>query len=307
MAESVSQKANVFRHWDSRAGGSACCLSGPVRLQCVAAPTSVGLNNFPVEGKYATHWAFTKPVRSPLPKGNDKSWPKNALDYFVLMRLEADGLHPSPEADRYTLIRRLSFDLTGLPPTPEQVQQFVDDESPQAYENLVDRLLDSPHYGERWARVWMDLARYADTQGYEKDSPRTVWLWRDWVIQALNDDMPYDQFTTEQLAGDLLPEANSQQVLATVFHRNTMTNTEGGTDDEEFRVAAVKDRVDTTGLIWLGLSLGCAKCHSHKPSDPRLSAAQSNQPRCSRYIPWIRAGAWRSIEILTSRFASIRT
>jgi hypothetical protein len=213
---------------------------------------------------YTSHWAFTKPVRTLPPKVNDKAWPKTVLDEFVLARSEAVGLHPSPEADRYTLIRRLSFDLTGLPPTLEQVGQFVADASPHAYENLVDRLLDSPHYGERWARVWMDLARYADTQGYEKDAGRTVWPWRDWLIKALNDDMPYDQFTTEQLAGDLLPDANSQQELATVFHRNTMTNTEGGTDDEEFRVAAVKDRVDTTGLIWLGLSVGCAKCHSHK-------------------------------------------
>ncbi|MCH7728408.1 MAG: PSD1 domain-containing protein, partial [Planctomycetes bacterium] len=214
--------------------------------------------------EYSAHWAFIKPVQTTLPKINDKSWPKNTLDYFVLARLEAKGLRPSVEADRYTLIRRLSFDLTGLPPTPEQVKQFIDDNSPQAYEKLVDRLLDSRHYGERWARVWMDLARYADTQGYEKDARRNVWPWRDWLIKALNDDMPYDQFTIEQLAGDLLPDANSQQVLATVFHRNTMTNTEGGTDDEEFRVAAVKDRVDTTGLIWLGLSVGCAKCHSHK-------------------------------------------
>jgi len=186
--------------------------------------------------QYATHWAFTKPLPAPLPKVNDKSWPINALDTFVLARLEAEGLRPSSEANRYTLIRRLSFDLTGLPPTAEQVEQFTGDTSPGAYENLIGRFLDSPHYGERWARVWMDLARYADTQGYEKKARRTVWPWRDWVIKALNDDMPYDQFTIEQLAGDLLPDANSQQVLATVFHRNTMTNTEGGTDDEEFRV-----------------------------------------------------------------------
>jgi len=214
--------------------------------------------------KYTTHWAFTKPVPTALPVVKDKSWPRNALDHFVLSRLEAEGLHPAQAANRYTLIRRLSFDLTRLPPTPAQVKRFIDDKSPRAYEQLVDRLLASRHYGERWARVWMDLARYADTQGYEKDRGRTVWPWRDWVIQSLNDDMPYDQFTTEQLAGDLLPAATSQQVLATVFHRNTMTNTEGGTSDEEFRIAAVKDRVDTTGVIWLGLSVGCAKCHSHK-------------------------------------------
>ena len=215
--------------------------------------------------KYSSHWAFIKPLRKPKPKVNRADWPRNTIDYFVLARLESDRLTPSKEADRYTLIRRLGFDLTGLPPTQQQIKQFIEDKSPDAYEKLVDRLLQSRHYGERWARVWMDLARYADTQGYEKDRPRTVWPWRDWVINALNDDLPYDQFTVEQLAGDLLPNPTSQQILATVFHRNTMTNTEGGTDDEEFRVAAVKDRLDTTGLIWLGLSVGCAKCHSHKP------------------------------------------
>ena len=221
--------------------------------------------------KYAPHWAFTKPVRAALPKVRDGSWVKNPLDSFVLAGLEAEGLRPSKEADRYTLIRRLSFDLIGLPPTLSEVGAFVGDTSANAYERVVDRLLASPGYGERWARVWLDLARYADTQGYEKDRPRTVWPWRDWVIKALNDDMPYDQFTIEQLAGDLLPGATPQQVLATVFHRNTMTNTEGGTDDEEFRVVAVKDRVDTTGLIWLGLSVGCAKCHSHKYDPISLS------------------------------------
>ncbi|MEO1844244.1 MAG: DUF1549 domain-containing protein, partial [Akkermansiaceae bacterium] len=214
--------------------------------------------------KYEAHWAFVKPTRPALPKVKAKDWPKNAVDHFVLRRLEDAHLGPMIEADRHVLIRRLSFDLTGLPPTREQIAEFLNDKSEDAYEKLVDRVLASPHYGERWARMWMDLARYADTQGYEKDNHRTVWPWRDWVIGALNEDMPYDQFTIEQLAGDLLPGATSQQVLATVFHRNTMTNTEGGTTDEEFRVAAVKDRVDTTGLIWLGLSVGCAKCHSHK-------------------------------------------
>ena len=214
--------------------------------------------------QYEGHWAFTKPERTESPLVRDKAWPQNELDTFVLSRLEAENLRPAQEADRYTLIRRLSFDLTGLPPSAELIAKFVNDKSPEAYGKLVDELLASPHYGERWARVWMDLARYADTQGYEKDRTRTVWPWRDWLIKAFNDDMPYDQFTIEQLAGDLLPNANSQQILATVFHRNTMTNTEGGTDDEEFRIAAVKDRVDTTGVIWLGLSLGCAKCHSHK-------------------------------------------
>ncbi|MCH8048052.1 MAG: PSD1 domain-containing protein [Planctomycetes bacterium] len=213
---------------------------------------------------YAKHWSLVPPVRPKLPAVNDKSWPKSPLDYFVLARLEAAGLKPSAEADRYMLIRRASLDLRGLPPTLEEIDAFVKDKSPRAYERLVDRLLASPRYGERWARVWLDLARYADTQGYEKDRPRTMWPWRDWVIKALNDDMPFDQFSVEQLAGDLLPGATSQQILATAFHRNTMTNTEGGTSDEEFRIAAVKDRIDTTGQIWLGMSVGCAKCHSHK-------------------------------------------
>ena len=225
--------------------------------------------------QYATHWAFIGPRQANPPEVEDRSWPRNPVDHFVLSRLESEGLRPTQEPDRYTLIRRLSLDLTGLPPSPDEIHRYVEDESPQAYEDLVDRLLESPHYGERWARVWMDLARYADTQGYEKDAHRTVWPWRDWVIQSLNDDMPYDQFTTEQLAGDLLSDASDQQVLATAFHRNTMTNTEGGTDDEEFRVVAVKDRVDTTGMIWLGLSVGCAKCHSHK-YDP-LSQAEYYQ------------------------------
>ena len=214
--------------------------------------------------EYAPHWAFSKPLRATRPTVSDRSWPRNDVDYFVSRKLEARGLSPSPQADRHSLIRRLSFDLTGLPLTLAETERFIADESPSAYEELVDRLLASPAYGERWARVWMDLARYADTQGYEKDNRRTVWPWRDWVIKALNDDMPYDRFTTDQLAGDLLPDPSEQQLLATAFHRNTMTNTEGGTDDEEFRVVAVKDRVDTTGLIWLGLSVGCAKCHSHK-------------------------------------------
>ncbi|MBI1369228.1 MAG: DUF1549 domain-containing protein [Planctomycetes bacterium] len=211
------------------------------------------------------YWAFVAPVKAELPAVQHADWPKSGLDYFILAKLEAAGLTPMPEADRYTLIRRLSLDLTGLPPTPEEVTRFVNDKDPAAYEHLVDRLLASPAYGERWARVWLDLARYADTQGYEKDNRRPgIWRYRDWVIKAYNQDMPYDQFTIDQLAGDLLPNATSDQILATAFHRNTMTNTEGGTDDEEFRTAAVMDRVDTTGQVWMGLTFGCAKCHSHK-------------------------------------------
>jgi hypothetical protein len=214
--------------------------------------------------KWESHWAFETPVRPPLPAVKDASWAKNPIDRFILARLEAEGLRPSPEADRYALVRRVSLDLTGLPPSPALVEWFVQNPAPDAYDQLVDRLLKSPAYGERWARPWLDLARYADTKGYEKDLSRSIWRFRDWVIDALNNDMPYDQFTTEQLAGDLLPNATPSQVLATAFHRTTLVNDEGGTDDEEFRVAAVKDRVDTTGQVWLGLTIGCAKCHSHK-------------------------------------------
>ncbi|MDR3635252.1 MAG: PSD1 and planctomycete cytochrome C domain-containing protein [Isosphaeraceae bacterium] len=214
--------------------------------------------------KWESHWAFEKPVQAPLPAVRDGAWCRNPIDRFVLARLDAEGLRPSPEADRATLIRRVSLDLTGVPPTPESVERYLADRAPDAYERLVERLLQSPAFGERWARLWLDQARYADTKGYEKDQRRSIWRFRDWVINAFNCDMPYDRFTVEQLAGDLLLNATPDQVLATAFHRNTLVNDEGGTDDEEFRVAAVKDRVDTTGQVWLGLTLGCAKCHSHK-------------------------------------------
>jgi hypothetical protein len=214
---------------------------------------------------YTGHWAFTKPGRPTLPQVEEKSWPRNAIDHFILAKLEAAGLKPSPEADRHTLARRLSFDLIGLPPTPEKVDEFVHDPSPDAYEKLVDRLLAAPAYGERWARPWLDLARYADSAGYGSDPLRlNIWPWRDWVINALNCNMPFDRFTLEQLAGDLLPHPTEEQLIATAFHRNTMTNTEGGTDDEEWRVASVKDRVNVTVQAWMGLTMGCAQCHSHK-------------------------------------------
>ncbi len=213
---------------------------------------------------YEAHWAFEPPRRPPLPEVKDKVWPKNEIDYFVLARLEAEGLKPSPEADCYTLIRRLYLDLIGLPPPLEVVDAFVSNPNPASYERLVEELLNSPHYGERWASVWLDLARYADSKGYEADRLRSIWPWRDWVIRALNDNLPYDRFTIFQLAGDLLPEATQDHLIATGFHRNTMTNDEGGTDDEEFRDAAVKDRVATTGQVWMGLTWGCAQCHNHK-------------------------------------------
>jgi hypothetical protein len=212
----------------------------------------------------STHWAYKKPERPALPKVKNASWPRNEIDWFVLARLEKDGLAPQPEVDRARLIRRVSLDLTGLPPTIEEVDVFLADKSPDAYEKIVDRLLSSPHYGERWARPWLDLARYADTNGYEKDSRRVMWPYRDWVINALNKNMPFDEFTLDQLAGDLLPNATLEQEIATGFHRNTMINAEGGVDPEEYRVAAVIDRVNTTATVWLGTTLGCCQCHSHK-------------------------------------------
>ena len=213
---------------------------------------------------FAEHWAFVKPQDRPLPTVKDHAWPRNGIDSWILARLEKEGLKPSPEADRFTLLRRASLDLRGLPPSLQEVDRFAADTSPDAYEKAVDRFLADPAYGERWARVWLDLARYADSAGYGSDPLRTIWRYRDWVIDAFNRNLPYDRFTLEQVAGDLLPNATLEQKMATAFHRNTMTNTEGGTDDEEFRVAAVKDRVDTTWQVWMGLTFGCAKCHSHK-------------------------------------------
>jgi hypothetical protein len=211
------------------------------------------------------HWAFQPVKRPALPEVVDKKWPRNEIDYFILARLEKEGIAPSPEADRVTLIRRLSLDLLGLPPSPEEVDAFLADDRPDAYERLVDRLLASPHYGERWGRHWLDLARYADSDGYEKDGGRPyAWRYRNWVLDALNRDLPYDQFVVEQLAGDLLPGATTEQKVATGFHRNTLTNREGGVDQEQFRVEAVVDRTNTTAQIFLGLTLGCARCHDHK-------------------------------------------
>lgn len=212
----------------------------------------------------AQHWSF-QPCKQPQPpRVQEAAWVRNPIDNFVLAGLEAAGLAPGPEADRYTLVRRVYLDLIGLPPTPEEADEFAADRSPDAYERVVDRLLASPAYGERWARPWLDLARYADTNGYEKDRTRSIWPYRDWVVQAINADMPFDQFTIEQLAGDLLPGASLSQRIATGFHRNTMENEEGGIDVEEFRVAALFDRVNTTATVWLGLTLGCCQCHSHK-------------------------------------------
>ncbi|HEX8201834.1 MAG TPA: PSD1 and planctomycete cytochrome C domain-containing protein [Isosphaeraceae bacterium] len=209
-------------------------------------------------------WAFVAPERPGLPAVQDDAWVRNPIDRFVLAPLERDGIAPSPEADRATLIRRASLDLLGLPPTPAEVEAFVNDDRPDAYERLVDRLLASPHHGERWGRLWLDGARYADSNGYSIDAPRSIWTYRDWVIAALNRDMPFDQFTIEQIAGDLLPEATLAQKVATGFHRNTPINEEGGIDVEQFRVESVLDRVNTTAAVWLGLTMGCTQCHDHK-------------------------------------------
>ncbi|MFN0069743.1 MAG: PSD1 and planctomycete cytochrome C domain-containing protein [Limisphaerales bacterium] len=223
------------------------------------------LRRWVAEGaEYRRHWAYEPPVPPPRPAVAHTAWPRNELDFHVLARLEAEGLSPASEAARATLVRRVFLDLTGLPPTVEELDAALNDAAPDWYENLVGRLLDSPHYGERWARSWLDMARYADTNGYEADYRRSNWPWRDWVIRALNADLPFDQFTIEQLAGDLLPDATRGQRVATGFHRNTMTNTEGGTDDEEFRVAAVVDRVNTTYTVWMGTTMACAQCHTHK-------------------------------------------
>lgn len=213
---------------------------------------------------YEPHWSFVKPAKTPLPQVSNQTWLRNAVDFFIEKGLDDAELAPSPEADKYTLIRRVSLDLTGLPPTPADVEAFVADTSPVAYEKLVEKLLASPHYGERWARVWLDIARYADTKGYEADRHRDMWRYRDWVIDAFNQDMPFTEFTVEQIAGDMLPNPTMEQQLATAFHRNTMTNDEGGTDNEEFRTAAVIDRVDTTMSAWMGLTMACAQCHTHK-------------------------------------------
>ena len=213
---------------------------------------------------YAGHWAFVPPKAILPPAVKHVNWPRNEVDHFILEKLEAEGLQPSPQADALTLLRRVSLDLTGLPPTVEEIEAYTSDKSADAYEKLVDRLLASPHYGERWTRRWLDLARYADTNGYEKDRPRSMWPWRDWVIRSLNADLPYDQFTIEQLAGDLLPGATEEQIVATGFHRNTMLNEEGGIDPLEFRFRAMTDRVATTGTTWMALTTGCAQCHTHK-------------------------------------------
>ncbi len=214
--------------------------------------------------KWETHWSYVPPKRPDLPAVKETAWVRNAIDNFVLARLEREGLKHSPEADKATLLRRVSYDLTGLPPTPAELDAFIADKSPQAYEKQVDRLLASPHYGERMAMLWLDIARYADSHGYHIDSHRDMWHWRDWVIQAFNSNMPFDQFTVQQIAGDLLPGATRDQILATGFNRNHMINFEGGAIPDEYQTEYVVDRVETTSVAWLGMTMGCSRCHDHK-------------------------------------------
>ena len=235
--------------------------------------------------EYESHWAFTAPVRPSVPQVNDSAWPQNDIDRFILARLEKEGLAPSPQADRVTLLRRLSLDLMGLPPSLEEIDAFLAvppslrpsvppsakegeterrRDGEKGLEAAIERLLASPHYGERWGRIWLDGARYADSDGYEKDKPRLVWAYRDWVVGALNRDLPYDQFVIEQIAGDLLPDATQDQIVATGFLRNSMINEEGGVDPEQFRMEAMFDRMDALGKSVLGLTIQCSQCHDHK-------------------------------------------
>jgi hypothetical protein len=261
--------------------------------------------------KWQRHWSFIKPERPALPGVSNPRWIRNPIDAFVLAKLEVAGLHPSPEADRTTLIRRVTLDLTGLPPTLREVDAFLADQSPDAYEKVVDRLLRSPRYGERMAARWLDAARYADTNGYQNDGDRTMWRWRDWLIEAYNRNMPFDQFTIEQLAGDMLPMPTLDQRIATGFNRNHRGNAEGGIIPEEYAVEYVVDRVDTTATVWLGLTMACARCHDHK-YDPikqkefyQVFAYFNNVPERGKAVkygnspPMIPAPTWQQQEQLT--------
>src|SRR5687767_5642842 len=214
--------------------------------------------------RWDNHWSFIAPRRAPLPDLRNTSWARNEIDFFVLNRLQTEGHIPAPEADRTTLIRRVSLDLTGLPPTPDEVDAFVNDRSRNAYEKVVDRLLASTRYGERMAAQWLDAARYADTNGYQTDAERYMWRWRDWVIEAFNRSLSFDQFALQQIAGDMLPRATLDQKIATGFNRNHRGNGEGGIIAEEYAVEYVVDRVETTSTVFMGLTFGCARCHDHK-------------------------------------------
>ena len=237
----------------------------PRTLKTLTAQQKDTLQKWIAQGaKYQPHWSFIAPVKPELPQVRNKRWAKNPIDTFVLAGLEKAGLKPSAEADRRTLCRRVTLDLTGLPPKPEDVEAFVKDKSSNAYEKLVDRLLASPHYGEHRARYWLDCARYADTHGIHVDNYREMWSYRDWVINALNSNLHFDQFTIEQLAGDLLPNRTMDDQIASGFNRCNITTSEGGAIDEEYLVLYARDRTDTTCHVWLGLTAGCAVCHDHK-------------------------------------------
>src|SRR5579859_3670449 len=240
--------------------------------------------------KYEAHWAFVPPVRSDVPEVRGKDWIRTPIDTFVLARLEKEGIHPSPEADKITLLRRLYLDLIGLPPTLREVDEVENDTSPDAYEKQVEKLLNSPHYGERWGRHWLDAARYADSDGFEKDKSRDNYFYRDWVIDAFNRDLPYNQFIIQQIAGDQLPHPSQKQLVATGFLRNSMVNEEGGIDPEQFRMDAMFDRMDCIGKSVLGITIQCAQCHDHK-FDPlkqaeyyRLFAFLNNDHEAQRVV-----------------------
>src|SRR3954447_4030649 len=223
------------------------------------------LKRWVLEGaQYQPHWAFVAPKRPPIPNVKRKDWVRNPIDAFVLARLEHDGLAPSAAASPNTLLRRLSLDLIGLPPSLDELSAYEKQGGESAYNEAVERLLKSPHFGERWGRIWLDAARYADSDGFEKDKPRFVWMYRDWVINALNRDLPYDDFVVDQIAGDLLPNPTQDQLVATGFLRNSMVNEEGGIDPEQFRMEAMYDRMDAIGKGILGLTIQCAQCHTHK-------------------------------------------
>ena len=241
-------------------------LMPPVDSELALSPVQVDILRRWVDSgaQWKEHWAYKVPVRPSLPRAKGSGWVRNPVDAFVLSRLEKANLAPAPAASSTTLLRRLWLDLTGTPPSPAELQRCLEDRSPDSWEKVVDRLLASPHFGERSAQDWLDAARYADTTGYAADKPREMWVYREWVINAFNFDMPFDQFTVEQLAGDLLPGATVSQKIATGFHRNSMQAKGNNPRKEEFRVKGVVDRVNTTGRVWLGVSLECAECHDHK-------------------------------------------
>lgn len=241
----------------------ALAISVAIAVACAATPVEAAATATNSQA-FTNHWAFQAPVRPALPSIKDKSWVRNPIDHFILARLEKEKLKPSPEADKPTLLRRLSLDLVGLPPTIAELDAFLADKSKDAYEKQVDRLLASAHYGERWGRLWLDAARYADSDGFEKDKPRFIWNYRDWVINAFNHDLPYDQFVIQQIAGDQLPHPTQDELVATGFLRNSMLNEEGGVDPEQFRMDAMFDRMDAIGKSILGLTIQCAQCHNHK-------------------------------------------